>query len=155
MLIKDVIKKWYMEGLAERIKIKLTFLCIHLSYLLCCFDSWVSDDCLKLLKIARIVLFIFFPTLNWYYLTKNLYFHLLLYLSLLAWINFGFENCWYKQSHIGVVYLFKLQENVACNTWLNLSANTYKTLYIIENFICLFYDSMYIGFYALYRFVTI
>ena len=36
--------------------------------------------------------FVFFLTLNWFYLTQNLYFHFLLYLLLLAWILLGFEK---------------------------------------------------------------
>ena len=40
-------------------------------------------------------------------------------------------------------------------SWLNLSTNTSETLLIIENVICLFYDSTYIDFYALYKFVIV
>ena len=46
-----------------------------------------------------------------------------------------------KSSRVG--YLFK-QKYVPNGSWLNLSANTYKTFYMIENFICQFYDSMYV-----------
>ena len=97
-LIKDVIKEWNMEWLTERteIRLKLTYLCLHLTYLLDWFDSYASDGCLKRLNIARFFFCIFFPTLNWLYLTQNLYFHLLLYLLLLAWILFSFETCWHS-----------------------------------------------------------
>ena len=97
-LIKDVIKEWNMEWLTERteIRLKLTYLCLHLTYLLDWFDNYASDGCLKRLNIARFFFCIFFPTLNWLYLTQNLHFHLLLYLLLLAWILFSFETCWHS-----------------------------------------------------------
>ena len=46
-----------------------------------------------------------------------------------------------------------LVKEVSNGSGQNLLATKYKTLYMIENFIYLFYDSMYIGFYALYRLV--
>ena len=79
-------------------KVKLTYLCIHLTYFLCWYDSKVSDGYLKLLEIAKTVLFVLFPTLNWFCLTQNLYFYLLLYLLLLVWILFVFERSWHNQS---------------------------------------------------------
>ena len=54
-----------------------------LSYLQCWFDSQVFDGCLKL-NITRIVLYVFLPTLNWFYLIQNVYFPLIHYLLLLA-----------------------------------------------------------------------
>ena len=74
-------------------------------------------------------MFVIFSALSWFYLTQNLYFHLLLYLLLLAWILFAFEKSWQNQSHRGVVDLFKLQENVVCKNEFNTS----ETLFIIEN----------------------
>ena len=54
-------------------KIRLTFFMYQFN-LLRCFDSQVSDSCLKLLK--KLETFPFFPTLNWFSLTQKLYFHL-------------------------------------------------------------------------------
>ena len=89
-LIKHVIKEWNIEWLAERIetvKLNLLMYSFNLLVVLVGYSSQVSDGCLKLLEIARIVLFVFFPTLNQFYLTQNLYFHLLLYLRL-YWLEY-------------------------------------------------------------------
>ena len=71
---------------------------------------------LKHLKIARIVLFVFFLALNWFYLTQKPYFHLLHYLLLLAWMLFGLEKCWHNQIHGRVGYLFKLLKDAICKS---------------------------------------
>ena len=66
-----------MAGRKNSNKIKSTYyVFIELTFCARLIARYLSDGCLKLLKIARIVLFVFFPTLNWFYLTPN--FHLLL-----------------------------------------------------------------------------
>ena len=137
-------------------KMELAYLCIHLTYLLCFWDSQVSDGCLKVLKMVRIVLFVFF-LIELVLFDSKFIFYLLLSLLLLAWILFDFEKSWHKRGS-----LFTqppggccLQKWISNGFWRNLSANISETLVIIENFKCLFCDSRYIDFYALYRFMII
>ena len=91
-LIKDVTKERNMEWLAEN-KVKLTFLCIHLTCLLCYFDSLVSNSCLKLLKIARIVLVTFFATLNYLTLSDSK----IIFSSLTLPVVIGLNTFWVRK----------------------------------------------------------
>ena len=51
-----------IAGRKNQSLIKLTYLCIHLTYMLCWCDSQVSKGCLQLLKMTRIIFFVFVPT---------------------------------------------------------------------------------------------
>ena len=80
----------YISGPSRQKNINLCFL-YHRNWLKLRLKQQF-DGCLKLLKIGRIVLFIFFPFLNWFYLTQNLYLLLLLCLLQRCWYTFWFRK---------------------------------------------------------------
>ena len=110
------------------------YLFMYSSTFLCWFDSYVFDGCLKRLKIARTVLFVFFPTLNWFCLTQNLYFQS--YNTCCYWLE-----CYFVSKSVGITkdiegkVIFSssrrmLFAKVSNEFWPNLSNNRYESLCI-------------------------